>query len=86
MVYTTTQYLDYVKILFTFKMSQNASKCNFSYIHKKGKAFPGPQMFNFIMYTKLHPNQMINVENMERNSFMPSSKVWLSLTQFSQNP
>ena len=83
MVYTTTQYQDFVKIPFTFKMSQYASKCNFSNTHKKGMPFPGQQMFSIIMYTKLHPNQMINVENMQRNSFMPSSKVWLSLNQFS---
>jgi hypothetical protein len=85
MVYTTTQYLDFVKILFTFKMSQYASKCNFRYTHKKGTAFPGPQMFKIIVYTKLHPNQMINVENMHKNSFMSRSKVWLSLTQISGN-
>jgi hypothetical protein len=42
MGYSTTQYLDSVKI---FKMLQYASKCNFSYIHMKGMAFPGLQMF-----------------------------------------
>jgi hypothetical protein len=71
MVYTTTQYLDFVKILFTFKMPQYASKRNFIYSHKKGMSFPGPQMFKIIVHTKLHPNQTINVENMHKNSFMP---------------
>lgn len=71
MVYTTTQYLDFVKILFTIKMSQHASKCNFIYTHEKGMAFPGPQMFEIIVYTKLHPNQMINMENMHRNHLCP---------------
>ena len=83
MVYNPTQYLDFVKILFTFKMSQYACKCNFSYSHKKGMGFPGPQMFKIIVYTKLHPNQMTNVENMHKNSFMPWSKLWLSLNQIS---
>jgi hypothetical protein len=83
MVYPTTQYLDSVKIIFIFKILHYASKCNFSYNHKKGMAFPGLQMFNITVCTKLHPNQMINVANMHKNSFMPLSKVWLSLTQFS---
>jgi hypothetical protein len=46
MVYSMTQYLDSMQILFNFKTSQYAGKCHFNYILKKGMAFPGPQMFN----------------------------------------
>ena len=30
-----------------------------------------------ISYNELQPNQERNVENMERNSYVPQSKVWL---------
>ena len=34
---------------------------------------------------KFDQNRTINVENMDRNSFQPFNKVWLSLLRFSRN-
>jgi hypothetical protein len=37
-----------------------------------------------IYYTELHQNYAINVARMTRNSFMPLTKDWISLQEFSQ--
>jgi hypothetical protein len=57
---------------------------NFIYVYKKRRAFAVPiliKVFNRIMqrYTPVHPNQIINIANMDTNSFMPLSEAWLSL-------
>jgi hypothetical protein len=57
---------------------------NYIYVHKKGMAFAVPifiKVLNRIMqrYTPVHPNQTINMANMDTNSFMPLSEAWLSL-------
>jgi hypothetical protein len=57
-------------------------------------AFPAPVFMKFtnaeqhyvqIPYTEFHPDQITNAQSMAANSFTLLSKVWLSLSQFSQN-
>ena len=64
--------------------------CNFIYVHKTSVAVPAlsykthgaQQHYVQISYTKRHLNETISVENMDRYSFIPLCKVWLSLHQY----
>jgi hypothetical protein len=76
MVRFLTQYVDLLpRLCFCndFTTSQHTHKCNFSYVHKKYRAFPAPiftKLFNVqyynvqISYTDFHSHREINVENM----------------------
>jgi hypothetical protein len=67
---------------------------NFIYAHNQSAAFPvtifikttnAQQHYVPVPYNEFHPNQTINVESTDTNSFTPISRVWLSPRQFSQN-
>jgi hypothetical protein len=68
------------------KVARCTRQCDFIYVHKKIRAFPAPisrknyrQHYAQTTNIKHRPKQKINVEITPRNSFMPKSKVRLSL-------